>query len=404
MCVSLGPKTQAKFALFGNRGSRRAVREHDHVGGWRATGQGKSRGAREKPETSRRHSAQTTENIDFLVGRSHSMVAASDVPLRYCGPTAFCGVCAMAPRADWKGYLKLSLVSCAVNLYPASSTSSRVSFNTINRKTGNKVKRQFVDAESGEVVENEDQAKGYPVAKDSYLLVGDDELDKIQIESTHTIEIEKFVPRAEIDPRYYDAPYYIAPSERVAEEAFAIIRDAMRDEKVVGLGKVVIARRERIMMLDPLGKGLLGVALRYGSEVRSEDAYFDDIPELKLPEEMADLAHVIIERKAGHFQPEEFTDRYEDAVVELIRAKQTGMPAKVTEQVSRPTNVVSIMDALRKSIAIEAAKSTGAKPEAEPAPAEEVPASSRPKVPSQSKGKAAAAAPAPAAQKTRKAK
>ena len=310
----------------------------------------------------------------------------------------------MAPRANWKGYLKLSLVSCAVNLYPASSTSSRVSFNTINRKTGNKVKRQFVDAESGEVVENEDQAKGYPVAKDSYLLVSDDELDKIQIESSHTIEIDKFVPRAEIDPRYYDAPYYIAPSERVAEEAFAIIRDAMRDEKVVGLGRVVIARRERIMMLDPLGKGLLGVALRYGSEVRSEDAYFDDIPELKLPEEMADLAHVIIERKAGHFQPEEFTDRYEDAVVELIRAKQMGMPAKVTEQVSRPTNVVSIMDALRKSIAIEAAKSTGAKPEAEPAPAEEVPASSRPKAPSQSKGKAAAAAPAPAAQKTRKAK
>ena len=187
----------------------------------------------------------------------------------------------MAPRANWKGYLKLSLVSCAVNLYPASSTSSRVSFNTINRKTGNKVKRQFVDAETGDVVENEDQAKGYPVAKDSYLLVDDDELDKIQIESTHTIDIEKFVPRAEIDPRYYDAPYYIAPSERVGEEAFAIIRDAMRDEKVVGLGRVVIARRERIMMLEPLGKGILGTALRYGSEVRGEDSYFEDIPELQ---------------------------------------------------------------------------------------------------------------------------
>ena len=162
----------------------------------------------------------------------------------------------MAPRASWKGYLKLSLVSCAVNLYPASSSSSRVSFNTINRKTGNRVKRQFVDAETGEVVENEDQAKGYPVAKDSYLIVDDEELDKIQIESTHTIDIEKFVPRSEIDPRYLEAPYYIAPSERVAEEAFAIIRDAMRDEKVVGLGRVVMARRERIMMLEPLGKGL----------------------------------------------------------------------------------------------------------------------------------------------------
>ena len=312
----------------------------------------------------------------------------------------------MAPRANWKGYLKLSLVSCAVNLYPASSTSSRISFNTINRKTGNKVKRQFVDAETGEAVENEDQAKGYPIAKNAYLLVDDDELDKIQIESTHTIDIEKFVPRAEIDPRYYDAPYYVAPSERVAEEAFAIIRDAMRDEKVVGLGRVVIARRERIMMLEPLGKGILGTALRYGSEVRGEDAYFEDIPDLKLPEEMKDLAHVIIERKAGHFRPEEFTDRYEDAVVELIRAKQAGLPAKVTEQPARPTNVVSIMDALRKSIAVETAKAPVVKPKAQTPPAEEAPAAPKPRAPSKAKGKAAAAAPAPTAgaPKARKAK
>lgn len=309
----------------------------------------------------------------------------------------------MGPRATWKGYLKLSLVSCAVNLYPASSSSSRVSFNTINRKTGNKVKRQFIDAETGEVVENEDQAKGYPVAKDSYLLIDDEELDKIQIESSHTIDIEKFAPRSEIDPRYLEAPYYIAPSERVAEEAFAIIRDAMRDEKVVGLGRVVMARRERIMMLEPMGKGLVGTALRYGTEVRNEDTYFEDIPDMKLPEEMKDLAHVIIERKAGHFRPEDFNDRYEDAVVELIRAKQAGMPAKAPEQPSRPSNVVSIMDALRKSIAAEggatpAARKAGAKA------AEEAPAARKPKAPSKSKGEAAKAAPAPAAQKARKAK
>jgi DNA end-binding protein Ku len=180
----------------------------------------------------------------------------------------------MAPRANWKGYLKLSLVSCAVNLYPASSSSSRVSFNTINRKTGNRVKRQFIDAETGEVVEAEDQAKGYPISKNSFLIVEDEDLDKIQIESTHTIDIEKFVPRAEIDPRYLETPYYIAPNERVAEEAFAIIRDAMRDEKVVGLGRVVIARRERIIMLEPLGKGIVGTVLRYGYEVRRETEYF----------------------------------------------------------------------------------------------------------------------------------
>ena len=224
-----------------------------------------------------------------------------------------------------------------------------MSFNTINLKTGNKVKRQFVDVETGDVVENEDQAN------------------------------------------------YIAPSERVGEEAFAIIRDAMRDEKVVGLGRAVIARRERIMMLEPLGKGILGTALRYGSEVRGEEAYFEDIPDLQLPQEMKDLADVIIERKAGDFRPEEFNGRYEDAVVELIRAKQTGMPAKVTEQPSRPTSVVSIMDALRKSIAVETAKAPVVKPKAGTAPVEEAPAAPKTKAPSKSKGKAAAAAPAPAA-------
>jgi DNA end-binding protein Ku len=312
----------------------------------------------------------------------------------------------MAPRATWKGYLKLSLVSCAVNLYPASSSSARVSFNTINRKTGNKVKRQFVDGETGEVVENEDQAKGYPVAKNAYLVVDEEELDKIRIESTHTIDIEKFVPRSEIDPRYLEAPYYIAPNERVAEEAFAIIRQAMHDENVVGLGRVVIARRERIMMLEPLSKGLMGTVLRYAYEVRSEDSYFEDIPELKLPEEMKDLAHVIIKRKAGHFKPDEFNDRYEDAVVEMIRTKQAGMPAKVSDEPSRPTNVVSIMDALRKSIAAEG----GAAPAprrggAVPAPAADSaapPVAPKGKAPSKSKGKVAEGlAPARKVQKAR---
>jgi DNA end-binding protein Ku len=304
----------------------------------------------------------------------------------------------MAPRANWKGYLKLSLVSCAVNLYPASSSSSRVSFNTINRKTGNKVKRQFVDAETGDVVETEDQAKGYPVSKTSYLLVEDEELDKVQIESTHTIDIEKFVPRAEIDPRYLESPYYIAPSERVAEEAFAIIRDAMRDEKVVGLGRVVIARRERIIMLEPLGKGIVGTVLRYGYEVRRETEYFEDIPDLKLPEEMKDLAHVIIQRKAGHFLPDEFNDRYEDAVVELIRAKQAGLPAQTPEQPSRPSNVVSIMDALRKSIAAAGS----AAPEASKArPAASATPEPKPKAPSKAKG---GAKPEAAPAKARKAK
>ena len=233
----------------------------------------------------------------------------------------------MAPRANWKGYLKLSLVSCAVNLYPASSSSSRVSFSTINRKTGNKVKRQFIDAESGEVVEADDQAKGYPISKSEFLLMDDGELDAIQIESTHTIDIEKFVPRGEVDPRYLETPYYIAPNERVGEEAFAVIREAMQDEKVVGLGRAVIARRERIVMLEPLGKGLLGTVLRFGYEVRAEDAYFEEIPDLKLPAEMKEMAHVIIQRKAGHFLPDEFNDRYEDALRKSIAAEGGAAPA-----------------------------------------------------------------------------
>jgi len=293
----------------------------------------------------------------------------------------------MAPRANWKGFLKLSLVSCAVSLYPAASSSSRVSFNTINRKTGAKVKRQFIDSQTGKVVEPEDQAKGYLVGKDTYLVVEDEEIEAIQIESAHTVDIEKFVPRAEIDPRYFEAPYYIAPNERVAEEAFAIIRDAMRDESVVGLGRVVIARRERIMMLEPLGKGLLGTVLRYGYEVRSEEAYFEDIEDLKLPAEMKDLAHVIIQRKAGHFRPEEFTDRYEDALVELIRAKQAGMPARPAEQPARPSNVVNIMDALRNSIAAAGGALPAAAKPGGKAPAASAPA--RPKAPSKFKAKAA---------------
>jgi DNA end-binding protein Ku len=293
----------------------------------------------------------------------------------------------MAPRANWKGFLKLSLVSCAVSLYPAASSSSRVSFNTINRKTGAKVKRQFIDSQTGKVVEPEDQAKGYLVGKDTYLVVEDEEIEAIQIESAHTVDIEKFVPRAEIDPRYFEAPYYIAPNERVAEEAFAIIRDAMRDENVVGLGRVVIARRERIMMLEPLGKGLLGTVLRYGYEVRSEEAYFEDIEDLKLPAEMKDLAHVIIQRKAGHFRPEEFTDRYEDALVELIRAKQAGMPARPAEQPARPSNVVNIMDALRNSIAAAGGALPAAAKPGGKAPAASAPA--RPKAPSKFKAKAA---------------
>lgn len=276
----------------------------------------------------------------------------------------------MAPRANWQGYLKLSLVSCAVALFPASSTRERVSFNTINRKTGNKVKRIYVDPDTGEEVESEDQVKGYAVAKNQYVLIEAEELDAVKIESSHTIDIEKFVPRAEIDPRYLETPYYLAPNDKVAQEAFAVIREAMREADVVGIGRVVIARRERVVMLEPLGRGMLGTVLRFAYEVRGEDAYFEDIPDLALPAEMKELAHVILGRKVGHFEAAEFKDRYEDAVVGLVQSKQTG-EARDTAPTSSTSNVVDLMEALRRSIggAPAAGKpKAGGKPAASPAP------------------------------------
>ncbi len=256
----------------------------------------------------------------------------------------------MAPRANWKGYLKLSLVSCAVALYPASSTSQRVSFNTINRKTGNKVKRIYVDPDTGDEVTGADQVKGYAVAKNQYVLVEEDDLDAVKIESSHTIDIEKFVPRAEIDPRYMDTPYYITPEDKVSQEAFAVIRDAMRDGNMVGIGRVVVSRRERIIMLEPFERGLLGTVLRYGYEVRDAAAYFDEIPAVTLPDEMKELAHVIIARKAGHFDAKEFKDRYEDALVELVKSKQAGTIIESSQPQAETGNVINLMDALRRSL------------------------------------------------------
>ena len=242
----------------------------------------------------------------------------------------------MAPRAYWKGYLKLSLVSCPIALYPASSSSERVSFNRINTKTGNRLKQQMVDAESGEPVEKEDIGRGYEYAKGQYILVEDDELEKIKIESTHTIDIDSFVPRSEIDDRYLDSPYYIAPTDKVGQEAFSVIRDAMREKKMVGLGRVVLTRREHVVMLEPFDKGLLATTLRYPYEVRDQADYFEDIPDLKLPAEMKKLAAHIVDTKAGHFDPKKFEDHYEKALVELLKSKQAGRPVETDRRGAEP--------------------------------------------------------------------
>ena len=250
-------------------------------------------------------------------------------------------------------------MSCPIALYPASSSAERVSFHRINKKTGNRLKQQLVDGESGEVVDKEAIGRGYEIGKGQYLTVEDDELEKIKIESTHTIEIDSFVPRAEIDDRYPDNPYFIAPTDQVGLEAFAVIRDAIQDKGLVGLGRVVLTRREHVVMLEPFDRGLLATTLRYPYEVREQAAYFADIPELKLPAEMRNLAAHIVDSKTIHFDPSQFIDHYETALVELLRAKQAGQVIEPREE-PPPQRVINLMDALRASIGAETKKKPAA--------------------------------------------
>jgi DNA end-binding protein Ku len=261
----------------------------------------------------------------------------------------------MAPRANWKGYLRLSLVSCPIALYPASSLSEKVSFNRINRKTGNRLKQQNVDSETGDVVPREDTARGYEVAKGQYLIVEDQEIDAVQIESTRTIEIDQFVPRNEIDDRFIDSPYYLAPDGKVGQDAFAVIRDTIAKMNMVAIGRVVLTRREHIIALEPRGRGLLGLTLRYPYEVRDEQPYFEDIPDLKLPKEMLDLATHIVETKSGHFDPAQLEDRYENALIDLLKKKEAGEKIEAAKEGPAP-QVVNLMDALRASIDAEKKK------------------------------------------------
>jgi DNA end-binding protein Ku len=254
----------------------------------------------------------------------------------------------MAPRPNWKGHLKLSLVSCAVALYPATSTSQRIRFNIINRKTGDRIRNDIVDAETGQPVEPEDRVKGYEFEKGRYVLVEEDELDNVALESTHTIDIEQFVPMAEVDRIYLDESYYLVPQDKMAQEAFAVIREAIRKENLVGLARVVIYRREHLLLLAPRGKGLMATALRYKNEVRNEKSYFDEIEDIKVPADMLKLAVQIVQSKKGRFDPSKFEDRYESALMALINAKRAGKaPPVVSEE--RPSNVINLMDALRRS-------------------------------------------------------
>src|SRR5256714_6384015 len=230
----------------------------------------------------------------------------------------------MAPRANWKGFLRLSLVTCPVALYPATSDTEKVSFNQINRKTGHRIKYAKVDAATGDEVANEDIVKGYKVDTDTYIEVANDEPEDIALESTHTIEIDEFVPKTDIDNRYLIRPYYLVPDGKVGHDAFAVIRETIRSMNKVAIGRVVLTNREHIVALEPLGKGLMGTLLRYPYEVRGEKEYFDDIQNAKVTKDMLDLAKHIVNQKAGEFEPQTFEDHYEEALSELINAKREG--------------------------------------------------------------------------------
>jgi Ku protein len=256
----------------------------------------------------------------------------------------------MAPRAYWKGSLKLSLVSCPVLLYPASTSVEKTRFHMINKETGNRLKQQMVDSETGDVVESDQKGRGYEVSKGEYVEVEKEELEAVQLESNHTIDIDSFVPGDEIDKRYIDHPYYIVPDGKAGLDAFAVIRDAMKDKGRVALARIVLSNREHVIAIEPLGKGLLGITLRYPYEVRDENEYFDDIKNPKISKDMIELASHILDSKAAHFDPSKFKDEYENALKTLVKRKAAGKPVKVTEREERPDNVINLMDALRQSL------------------------------------------------------
>jgi DNA end-binding protein Ku len=255
----------------------------------------------------------------------------------------------MAPRANWKGFLRLSLVTCPVALFPATSESEKVSFNQINRRTGHRIKYQRVDAETGEDVDNEDIVKGYKIDTDTYLEVTKDELDNIALDSTHTIEIDQFVPRSEIDDLYIIRPYYLVPDGKVGHDAYAVIRDTIEATGKVALARVVLTNREHIVALEARDSGLVGLLLRYPYEVRDASDYFDDIKDVKITKDMLDLAKHIVEQKSGHFEPTAFEDHYEAALLDLIEQKKAGHPI-AKAKVKTEGNVINLMDALRQSL------------------------------------------------------
>ncbi|WP_029005456.1 Ku protein [Azorhizobium doebereinerae] len=310
----------------------------------------------------------------------------------------------MAPRALWKGFLKVAELSCAVGLYAAVSRAERISFHMVDRASGQRVARQFVDEETGAEVPREDQVKGYETGAGDYVVLEPDEIAAVVPDSTKTLPVEAFLACDDIDPLYFDMPYYLAPADRAAGKAFALIREVMAARKVAALARTVLFRRVRTVLIRPQGAGFIATTLHYDYEVRSADAAFEDLPEIKVQGEMLELAEHIIKTKSGSFDPAAFDDRYEAALAELVKAKLEGRKVRAPKPAATG-KVVDLMDALRRSAGRDAPASGGTKRATKRASATKTAAKTATKSASKAKSKAkttskpAAKAAAPARRK-----
>lgn len=258
----------------------------------------------------------------------------------------------MAARASWKGFLTIGDVSVPIAIYAAASTAERVTFHTLNRKTANRLKRQFVDSETGKPVADEDEVKGYETGDDDYILIDPDDIAAAIPENDHRLAIETFIPLEDVDDLFYDRPYFLAPSDKSSIEDFTLLRDALKAGGVAALAEAVLFRRVRHMLIRPEGNGLLGVTLNFDYEVRSPGEVFDEIPEIEIKDEMLELARHIIDTKAGTFDPSTFDDRYDSALAEVVKAKIEGRKISKPKP-PEPGKVVDLMAALRESAGVE---------------------------------------------------
>jgi DNA end-binding protein Ku len=294
----------------------------------------------------------------------------------------------VAPRANWKGFLKIAELTCQVSLYTAASTSERIAFHTLNRETGHRVHRQFIDQESGEPVDSDEQVKGYELGQGEYVILEPEEVASALPESDKILNIQSFISCSAIDDVYFDKPYYLAAANAVAQEAFAIMREGMRESKVAALAQTVLFRRVRTLLVRPHGLGLIANTLNFDYEVRSSTEAFSDIPQIKIEGEMLDLAKHIIDTKRGKFDPSKFEDRYEEALAELVRAKIEGRPVEIRKS-PPPAKTYDLMEALRRSA--KDSRPAIVKPKKAPAKASAGKPSA--KKPAAAKAKAAAKAP-----------